>query len=81
MRSKEPGYICTYDDYGEDRYATLNEPFEDDFTPVPARILHSEDVARAHLILRRRRRCRPAMLRPRSASTRSPRHPGVNPSI
>jgi stage V sporulation protein G len=29
VRSKEPGYICTYDDYGEDRYATLGESEED----------------------------------------------------
>jgi stage V sporulation protein G len=25
VRSKQPGYICTYDDYGEDRFADLAE--------------------------------------------------------
>ncbi len=29
IRSRQPGYICTYDDYGEDRYATLLEPEEE----------------------------------------------------
>ena len=29
VRSKEPGYVCTYDDYGEDRYATVDESEED----------------------------------------------------
>ena len=28
VRSKEPGYICRYDDYGEDAYATLAEDQE-----------------------------------------------------
>jgi len=45
VRSKEPGYICTYDDYGEEHYATLREPFEDDFTPPP-RILRTEETTR-----------------------------------
>src|SRR5215471_1444311 len=25
IKSKLPGYVCTYDDYGEDAYATLSE--------------------------------------------------------
>lgn len=29
VRSKEPGYVCTYDDYGEEHYATLKEPYDD----------------------------------------------------
>jgi stage V sporulation protein G len=29
IHSKEPGYLCTYDDYGEDKYATLKDPEED----------------------------------------------------
>jgi stage V sporulation protein G len=29
IRSKQPGYVCTYDDYGEDRYATLLDPDEE----------------------------------------------------
>lgn len=33
VRSKEPGYVCTYDDYGEDRYATLGES-EDDYPVI-----------------------------------------------
>jgi len=28
VSSKDPAYVCTYDDYGEDRYATLREPEE-----------------------------------------------------
>lgn len=28
-RSQEPGYSCTYDDYGEDRFATLSEPYDE----------------------------------------------------
>lgn len=26
IKSKQPGYICTYDDFGEENYATLSEP-------------------------------------------------------
>jgi stage V sporulation protein G len=33
VRSKEPGYLCTYDDYGEEHYATLREPFEEEYSP------------------------------------------------
>lgn len=29
IRSKEPGYVCTYDDYGEEHYATLKEPYDE----------------------------------------------------
>ena len=29
VRSKLPDYVCTYDDYGEERYATLKEPDEE----------------------------------------------------
>lgn len=32
VRSKEPGYLCTYDDYGEEHYATLREPFEEEYS-------------------------------------------------
>src|SRR5690242_4847855 len=28
VKSKQPGYVCTYDDYGEENYATLDEAFE-----------------------------------------------------
>ena len=28
VRSKETNYVCAYDDYGEDRYATLKNPDE-----------------------------------------------------
>ncbi|HVW01662.1 MAG TPA: SpoVG family protein [Planctomycetaceae bacterium] len=28
VKSKQPGYVCTYDDYGEENYATLDESFE-----------------------------------------------------
>jgi stage V sporulation protein G len=41
VHSREPGYICTYDDYGEDHYATLSEPYEDEI--APPRILRTED--------------------------------------
>ena len=30
VRSQEPGYICRYDDFGEDRYASLSGDGEDD---------------------------------------------------
>jgi stage V sporulation protein G len=43
VRAKEPGYICTYDDYGEEHYATLREPFDDE---VPAsRIVRTDDAS------------------------------------
>ncbi len=29
VRSKQPGYVCTYDDYGEERYATLLDADEE----------------------------------------------------
>ena len=29
VSSTQPGYRCSYDDYGEDRYATLSEPEEE----------------------------------------------------
>jgi stage V sporulation protein G len=41
VRSKEPGYVCTYDDYGEEHYATLREPYEDEFPAT--RIVRDED--------------------------------------
>ena len=28
VRSQQPGYVCTYEDYGEERYATLLDPEE-----------------------------------------------------
>jgi stage V sporulation protein G len=34
IRAKAPDYVCTYDDYGEDRYATLDE-YEEDYVPAP----------------------------------------------
>ena len=43
-KSKEEGYICTYDDYGEERFATLKEPeFELDVLPSP---VADEDTSR-----------------------------------
>jgi stage V sporulation protein G len=32
VRAKEPGYICTYDDYGEENYAALD--MDEEFTPT-----------------------------------------------
>ena len=29
VKSKQPGYVCAYDDYGEDNYALLSEETED----------------------------------------------------
>lgn len=29
VRAQQPDYICTYDDYGEDRFATLKDGYED----------------------------------------------------
>lgn len=34
VRSQLPGYVCTYDDYGEDSYATLSE---EEAAPAPSR--------------------------------------------
>src|SRR5579871_4764812 len=28
-RSRQPGYVCTYDDYGEDNYARLGEDIDE----------------------------------------------------
>jgi stage V sporulation protein G len=41
VRSREPGYVCTYDDYGEEHYAALHESFEEDYSPT--RIVRSDD--------------------------------------
>jgi len=36
VRAQQPGYICTYDDYGEERYATLKDAYDDfDFEEPP----------------------------------------------
>lgn len=43
IRAKKPGYICTYDDYGEERYATLSEPIEE--TAQPTVVSGSDDAA------------------------------------
>ena len=32
VRAREPGYVCTYDDYGEENYATLD--MEEELTPT-----------------------------------------------
>ncbi len=34
IRAKQPGYVCSYDDYGEDRYATLSDPDEAAMSPT-----------------------------------------------
>ena len=31
IRAQQPGYVCTYDDFGEDRYATIDD--EHDYLP------------------------------------------------
>ena len=38
VKSREPGYVCRYDDYGEDRFATLadDEPSTTSVDPGPA---------------------------------------------
>lgn len=46
VRSKEPGYVCTYDDYGEDRYAVLSESEED----YPVTRVLSRDGETSHRI-------------------------------
>ncbi len=28
VKARQPGYVCTYDDYGEDRYAALDEEYQ-----------------------------------------------------
>ena len=43
VRSKEPGYVCTYDDYGEDRYATLKEDLDQPLHP-PTRTISDGTV-------------------------------------
>ncbi len=43
VRSKEPGYVCTYDDYGEDRYATLKEEADRLLAP-PSRTITNGEV-------------------------------------
>jgi stage V sporulation protein G len=45
VRSKQPGYICMYDDYGEDSYAMLSE--SDDELALPRAVALSED-GRSH---------------------------------
>jgi stage V sporulation protein G len=42
VRSKEPNYLCTYDDYGEDHYATLREPYDEEYA-APPRILRNNE--------------------------------------
>ncbi len=41
--ARQPGYTCTYDDYGEDRYATLSEPIEE--MAQPTIVSGSKDAA------------------------------------
>ncbi len=41
IRAEQPGYICKYDDYGEDRFATLGEPAAE--TAMPTTITTSDD--------------------------------------
>ena len=40
LRSGQPDYLCTYDDYGEERFATLKDegamPIQPDLEPAPA---------------------------------------------
>lgn len=43
IRAKEPNYSCTYDDYGEDRYATLGETVEP--AAEPTIVLGPNDTA------------------------------------
>jgi stage V sporulation protein G len=45
VRAKEPGYLCTYDDYGEDHFATLREPFEEIEFEAP-RLVRTPDSSR-----------------------------------
>ena len=52
VRSKEPGYVCTYDDYGEEHYATLKEPYDeglDEASRTPAaRVSRNGDISSGH---------------------------------
>jgi stage V sporulation protein G len=46
-RSRQPGYICTYDDYGEESFATLGEDTEEilDLPRVaPAEVMRRRDT-------------------------------------
>jgi stage V sporulation protein G len=45
VRSKEPGYCCTYDDYGEEHFATLREPFDDVEYETP-RVVRTQETSR-----------------------------------
>ncbi|MDA1017201.1 MAG: SpoVG family protein [Planctomycetota bacterium] len=46
-QSQLPGYLCTYDDYGEDRFATLSEPYEDE---IPLVAFSSRQQSSSHRI-------------------------------
>jgi stage V sporulation protein G len=43
-RSRLPGYVCTYDDYGEDNYARLGEDMDEG--PIEPMILPVGDAIR-----------------------------------
>ncbi len=40
IRARQPGYVCTYDDYGEDNYADLSEfePLESRYVGAPGTV-------------------------------------------
>jgi stage V sporulation protein G len=46
IKAQQPGYVCTYDDYGEDSFAALREEYED--LPAPVRFQTADD--RSHRI-------------------------------
>lgn len=54
VRAKQPGYICTYDDYGEDNYADLSELETVEIPCVAAppevvRVPHTNGAASGHI--------------------------------
>lgn len=44
INAQQPGYVCAYDDYGEDRFATLADGQEEtDDTPAATRVISDSD--------------------------------------
>lgn len=49
IKSREPGYICTYDDHGEDNYARLSdEEYDDHILPISSHQKSDEGAIRRY---------------------------------
>jgi stage V sporulation protein G len=45
VKAQQPDYVCTYDDYGEESYATLYDPDHEDTPVLPRSIIGAGDTS------------------------------------